>query len=276
MLRSGLLLVVMVASIGAAPQDALSRARQLYNQRMYDASIDAATIARRLPGMADAATLVLARAHLERFRAASDAADLTAAHRELQQIHVAELAPLDRVELVIALGEALYLDDRAGAAAEEFQIALGRIDQGNAAVRERVLDWWAGALDRQAQLGPESERRTIYERIMDRMDDELRRDPGSAVASYWLVAGARGSGDLERAWDAALAGWVRASLAGARSAALRADLDRIVSQAIIPERARLMFPPASPGSPGSPESVVQAVTVMRGEWDALKQTWAAP
>ena len=273
MRRSGVLLVVMVASIGAAPQDALSRARQLYNQRMYDASIDAAMIARRLPGMADAATLVLARAHLERFRAASDAADLAAAHRELQQIHVAELAPLDRVELVIALGEALYLDDRAGAAAEEFQIALGRIDPGNAAVRERVLDWWAGALDRQAQLGPESERRTIYERIMDRMDDELRRDPGSAVASYWLVAGARGSGDLERAWDAALAGWVRASLAGARSAALRADLDRIVSQAIIPERARLMFPPASPGSPGS---VVQAVTAMRAEWDALKQTWAAP
>jgi len=266
-LKLGLLLVVLVASIGAAPQDALSRARQFYNQRLYDAAIDAATAALRAPRSADAATLVIARARLERFRESSDATDLAAAHRELQQIHPEQLLPSDRVELVIALGEALYLDDRAGAAAEEFEIALGRVDQKTPRTRERVLDWWASALDRQALLGPEPERRPLYARILDRMEQELRRDSGSAVASYWLVAGARGSGDLERAWDAAMAAWVRASLTGDRGGALRVDLERIVSQAIIPERARLT---------SAPGSSVQAVAAMRAEWDALKRIWASP
>jgi hypothetical protein len=266
-LKPGLLLVVMVASIGAAPQDALSRARQFYNQRLYDAAIDAASAALRAPRTADAATLVIARARLERFRASSDAADLAEARRELQQIHPEQLPPPDRVELVIALGEALYLDDRAGAAAEQFEIALGRVDQKTPRTRDRVLDWWASALDRQALLGPGPERRPLYARIVGRMEEELRRDSGSAAASYWLVAGARGSGDLERAWDAAMAGWVRASLTGDRGAALRGDLERIVSQAIIPERARLT---------SAPGSSAQAVAAMRAEWEALKRIWAAP
>jgi hypothetical protein len=266
-LKLGLLLTVVVASIGAAPQDALSRARQFYNQRLYDAAIDAATASLRTPRTADAAALVIARARLERFRESSDAADLAAARRELQQIHPGQLPPRDRVELVIALGEALYLDDRGGAAAEQFEIALGHIDQNAPQTRERVLEWWANALDRQAHLGPELERRALYARILDRMEGELRRDSGSAVASYWLVAGARGSGDLKRAWDAAMAGWARASLTGDRGAELRVDLDRIVSQAIIPERAKLT---------SAPGSSAQAVAAMRAEWDALKRAWAAP
>jgi hypothetical protein len=79
-----------------------------------------------------------------------------------------------------------------------------------------------------------------------------------------LVAGARGSGDLERAWDAAMAGWARASLTGDRRIALRADLDQIVTQAIIPERARLLSPAGS---------AAQSIAAMRGEWDALKGVW---
>jgi len=266
-LKDGLLLVVAIASIGAAPQDVLSRARQFYNQRQYDAAIDAATAALRAPRTADAAALVIARARLERFRESADAADLAAARRELQQIHAEQLAPSDRVELVIARGEALYLDDRAGAAAEEFAIALGLVDQKAHRTRERVLDWWASALDRQAHAGPESERRPLYARILDRMEGELRRDSASAVASYWLVAAARGSGDLERAWDAAMAGWARASSTGDRGAELRVDLERIVSQAIIPERAKLT---------SAPGGSAQAVAAMRAEWDALKRAWAAP
>ena len=54
------------------------------------------------------------------------------------------------------------------------------------------------------------------------MSAELATDGGSAPASYWLAVAARGTGDLERAWQAAIAGWVRASLAprwrGARCA----------------------------------------------------------
>ena len=209
--------------------------------------------ARRTPKQADAAALVLARAHLERFRQSANPADLTAARDGLKQIDPARLAASDRVELMIGLGELLYFDDQAGAAAEEFELALGRVDQQQLTDRERVLDWWASALDRQAQIGPASEQRTLYTSIVARMDDELRRNPDSAVASYWLVAGARGSGDLERAWDAAIAGWVRASLAGPGASGMAAatgrgasgapqHLDRIVNQAIIPERARESSP----------------------------------
>ena len=259
-----LLVIVTLASIGAGPTDALSRARQSYNRREYDAAIVAATEARRAPNLADAATLVLARAHLERFRQSANPADLTAARDELQQIQPARLAPADAVELIIGLGESLYLDDRAGAAAEEFDLALGHLNPGNPGVRERVLDWWASALDRQATLGPESERRALYGRIVNKMEEELRRDAGSAAASYWLTAGARGAGDLERAWGAAIPGWVCASMAGDRRAALRTDLDRIVSQAIIPERAR---------QTSLSGEVAQAAAAMRGEWETLKQTW---
>lgn len=258
------LLVVTLASMAAGPRDALSRARQLYNLQQYDAAIDAASQARRAPNLADAADLVSARAYLERFRRSASGADLTAARDALARIQAAQLAPIERVELMVALAESLYLDDRAGAAAEEFEIALGHVDPRSAGSRERILDWWASAMDRQAQLGPEPERRALYTRLVGKMEEEVRQNPGSAVASYWLVAGARGRGDLERAWDAAVAGWVRASLAGSDAASLRSELDRIVSQAILPERARQM---------SARGDSVQAVAAMRREWDTLKMMW---
>ena len=209
----------MLASIGAAgPQDELVRARQLYNQQLYNLAIDSANTARHTPQLADAATLVVARSLLERFRKEAAAADLDAARTELQQIRPAGLSPSDQAELIIALGELLYLDDQPGAAAVEFERALDRVDPHTAS-HERVLDWWASAVDRQAQMRPEAERAPLYARIVARMEDELRRNAASAVASYWLVAGARGNGDLERAWDAAFAAWARASFTGDRRAA---------------------------------------------------------
>ena len=95
---------------------------------------------------------------------------------------------------------------------------------------ERALDWWATALDRQAQALPAADAPTSYSRIVARMEQELRRDPASAPASYWLAAAARAAGDLDRAWAAASAGWVRAALARDRGVALRADLDKLVTQ----------------------------------------------
>ena len=263
-MRAFLLLAVMLASVGAAaPQDELVRARQLYNQQLYNLAIDSANTARHTPQLADAATLVVARSLLERFRKEAAAADLDAARTELQQIRPAGLSPSDQAELIIALGELLYLDDQPGAAAVEFERALDRVESASAS-HERVLDWWASAVDRQAQMRPEAERAPLYARIVARMEDELRRNAASAVASYWLVAGARGNGDLERAWDAAFAAWARASFTGDRRLQLRADLDQIVTQAIIPERARLVAPAGG---------AAQSTAAMRGEWDALKQVW---
>ncbi len=263
-MRAVLLLAVMLASVGAAgPQDELVRARQLYNQQLYNLAIDSATTARRTPQLADAATLVVARSLLERFRKEAAPADLDAARTELQQIRPGGLSPSDQAELIIALGELLYLDDQPGAAAVEFERALDRVEAASAS-HERVLDWWASAVDRQAHMRPEAERAPLYSRIVARMEDELRRNAASAVASYWLVAGARGNGDLERAWDAAFAAWARASFTGDRRLQLRTDLDQIVTQAIIPERARLVSPAGG---------AAQLTAAMRAEWDALKQVW---
>ena len=72
------------------------------------------------------------------------------------------------------------------------------------------------------------------------------------------------SGDLERAWHAAAAAWVGALLSRDRGAALRADLDRLVVQAIIPERAaRLQVRDSKPAAAG-----------MLAEWEAFKSSWS--
>jgi hypothetical protein len=184
-------------------------------------------------------------------------------------VKTGQLGVDDRLDLAIALGESLYFDDKAGAAAEQFEIALGRnatapgSDEKRAERRELVLDWWATALDRQAQVVSVSEAHSIEARIVSRMEEELRGNPDSMVASYWLVASARGTGDVERAWSAAIAAWVRAAQAGRRGSSLQTDLNRFVTQVIIPERARQL-------AANNPDA---AAAAMRKEWESLKQAW---
>ena len=71
------------------------------------------------------------------------------------------------------------------------------------------------------------------------MEREQAKNPGSRAASYWLAAGLRAQGELDRAWQAAIAalGAGAASPAPARLA-LRADIDRLVREGIIPDRGR--------------------------------------
>ena len=87
-------------------------------------------------------------------------------------------------------------------------------------------------------------------RIRQRMDEELASHPGSGAAAYWIAAAARAQGDLQAAWDAAQAGWVRARLASDKGAALRADLDRLVLRAIVPDRAKATAQSAGVASRG--------------------------
>ena len=246
----------------AAEPPALARARTLYNAGSYDAAIDAASVARRDPQAGDAAALVLARAHLERFRAAGTPEDLTAARTALAAIRLASLSPRDQLDLLVGLGQTLYLGEAFGAAADVFDTALGRASALSARDRARLLDWWATALDRQAQARPADRRPPVFGRVVERMEQELQNEPGSTIANYWLVIGARGAGDLDRAWDAAIAGWVRARL-GPDAATLRDELDRVVSEALIPERARTR--PA--------REQQEALAAMRTEWDQVKATW---
>jgi hypothetical protein len=70
-----------------------------------------------------------------------------------------------------------------------------------------VLDWWATAIDREAKPRSEMERQGVYQRIRNRMDEELRRIR-KRVAVYWNAAAARIAGRSSAAWDAAQAGRV--------------------------------------------------------------------
>ena len=180
-------------------------------------------------------------------------------------VNAGMLDAVERVELTVGLAEILYLEDKFGAAAEMFESVRQQSALLGAAAHERVLDWWATALDRQAQTRPADERVGTYTRILDRMSEEIAEYPGSTAAGYWIAAAARATGDVERAWHAAMAGWLRATLADDRGAAVRADLDRLVTQAIIPERAARL---ATKGGDAK-----KARASMTSEWEAFKQGW---
>lgn len=244
---------------GAAQRDPLDRARTLYNQRDFEAALAAADEARRSPERADSADLIAARAYLERFRDQSAADDLVRARERLRRINPARFNERERIEFVVGLGETLYFESASGAAAAVFESVLATRGDLPSEARERVLDWWASALDQDARLRPEIDRLSIYQRIRDRMADELGANPASGAASYWAAAAARGQGDLQAAWDAAQAGWVRAPLTRDGGATLRTDIDQLVEKAIVPERSRIT---------GQPPDTVKA------EWDRFKEKWA--
>jgi hypothetical protein len=263
-----LLLVLTVAPAASGqdraanlPRDPLARARVLYNQRQFAAAIAFAEQARQMPGRADSADLIVARARLELFRENASTDDLDGARLLLRRLNAQRLGPRERFEFIVGLGESLYFGDAFGAAAEVFEPTLLNRESLSGGERDRVLDWWANALDKDARLRAEIERTAVYERIRERMRTELAADPGSRSAAYWLAAGAWGQGDLPAAWQAALAAWVLAPLGADQGAALRADLDRLVLQGLIPDRARLQARP--------PEA-------LRLEWDQFKALWERP
>jgi hypothetical protein len=254
----GVLLAAAVTADAADPRDPLARARALYNQRQYEAAIDAADEARKLPERAASADLIAARAYLERFRLNQAPEDLAGARERLRRIDGSKFGTIERFEFLVGLGETLYLDDASGAAAVVFESVLFGHGDVSIESRERLLDWWASALDRDARPRSEIDRRPIYQRIRERMTLELSDNPASGSAAYWTAAAARGQGDLQAAWDAAQAAWVRAVLIPSGGDGLRRDLDQLVQRAIVPERSRILAQPAE---------------ALLAEWEAFKEKW---
>jgi hypothetical protein len=255
--------VVSWLTIAGAPpvraaDDPLTRARLLYNLRLFQEAVSAAEQARLTPAHADLADLVAARAYLERFRESAAAGDLTNARERLRRLDPLRFPARERVEYIVGLGEALFFDGSFGAAAAVFDSVLLGGEAMTRDARERVLDWWATAVDREAKPRPDIERQAIYQRIRTRMRDEIAAHPTNGTAAYWLAASAQAQGDLQAAWDAAQAGWVRAPLAADRGAALRADLDRLMLRAIVPDRAKILGQPADS---------------LRAQWEEFKERW---
>lgn len=255
-------LILAPAQLAAA--DLLAEARRLYNLQQYDEAERLAREAGENVATIDRARVVLGRIHLERYRRSADPADLAAARTALRATDTRALDDRERIELTIGLGEALYFEDRFGAAAEMFEGVMDAAAMLGPLARERVVDWWATALDRLALSRQVTERPAIYERMCVRMAREIERDPGSLPAGYWLVAAARGKGDLNLAFDNAAAGWVRAIHARDRGIALRAEIDRLMVQAVLPERAARL----------SARDQTAVLSGMIAEWDAFKERWS--
>jgi hypothetical protein len=258
--------LILFVTAHAAAQSAradLAKARAHYNQRQFDAAIEAAAAARRQAETADAAAIVLARAHLERYRERADPVDLSAAREALGMVRAANLEARDQVELLLALGESLFLEDDFGAAAVMFESGLDRASSTDAGLADAMLEWWGSAVERQAGTLSRDSRMALFRRLAERAQRQLADDPGSAAASYWHVVGLRGEGELDRAWDAAVAGWVRARLIGERAPALRADLDRLVLQGIVPDRVRHLASDQRAG----------AESQLKANWELVKEKW---
>ena len=268
--------MLMLGTAAAAQTPAhltsLARARQAFNQSQYDQAIAAAGEARKASALAPAAGVVLGRAYIERYYAKFDGADLVLAHDVMAAIDPAKLSASDRRDLTIGLGLTVFFEGKPGAAAELLEVVLtGPVDAPPADPRahEKLFDWWATAVDRAAQLAPDDGRGRYYERIVARSEAELARDPSSTSAGYWLAAGARGASELDRAWHAAIAAWIRARSRPASgntrdaSADARADIDLLVTAAIIPERARALDARATPA----------LISAMRAEWEQIKNSW---
>jgi hypothetical protein len=251
-------LCLSAAGAAAAADDPLAKARLFYNQRQFQSAVEAAEQARLIPGRADAADLIAARAYLERFRDSGAPDDLTNARDRLRRLNPDRFVPSERTEYIVGLGEALYLDGSYGAAASVFASVLQSADLLAGPSREHVVDWWASSIDRDTRPRPEMDRQTVYQRLRVRLEEELAMHPSSAAAAYWTAAAARSQGDLQAAWDAAQAGWVRAPLAADRGDALRADLDRLVLRVLVPERARILAQPPD---------------YLRAEWERFKALW---
>jgi hypothetical protein len=141
-------------------------------------------------------------------------------------VRVSNLDTRDHVDFLMALGEALFFEDDFGAAATLFESGIDRAIAQGTETGEAMLEWWGSSVERYADGFGHDGRVIAFERLRERMSRELSRNR-SAAAAYPRRRHGR-IAPIE-AWNAAIAGWVRARMAGARSASLRADLDRSCS-----------------------------------------------
>ena len=180
------------------------------------------------------------------------------------------LAPQEVIEWQIGLGTALFLENQPGPAAEMFATVLpsarGRLTP---AELDKLVEWWASTAARVAESQNGPARKEAYASMLSGVRRELELNPLSWPASYWSVVAARGAGDLDGAWNAAIAGWVRAA-SQPEGQQHRDDLDRFVTQTLIPERAQ-----ARTGQRLDSKATQAEIATLTEQWRALAQLWQA-
>jgi hypothetical protein len=262
------LALTLALPLSAAAQSDLERARTFYNAGQFDESIAAATTASTRPAAANSAKLIIARARLERFRRQGDQAELATARAELISLKPSTLAPQEAIEWQIGVGTALFLEEQLGPAAEAFATLLpsarGRLSPEEF---QKLLDWWGTAVSRLAESLMGNARRRIYERLRVDARSELERNPFSRAATYWTVVSSRGAGDLDAAWNAAVAGWIRMN-GQPDERQVQTDIDTFVTRTLIPERAQ-----ARTGQKLDARPTTSEIAAMNEEWRAVTARW---
>jgi hypothetical protein len=268
---AAVVVLLLVCPVLAAAQSDLERARTLYNAGQFDESIAAAAVARKKTVAAPSATLIAARARLELFRQKNDPQDLAAAREDLAALNPRILAPQEIIEWQIGLGTALFLDNQPGPAADMFTTVLPTA-RARLPVAEfdKLLEWWASTLSRVAELQSGSARREAYVAMLSAVRGELERDPLSRPTAYWVVVASRGAGDFDGAWSAAVTGWIRTG-AQPDGQQLRSDLDRFVTQTLIPERAQ-----ARTGQRLDAKATLGEISALTDQWRAIGEQWRSP
>jgi hypothetical protein len=255
----------------AFAQSDLERARALYNAGQFDESIAAAVVAKGKPAATPSAILIAARARLERFRQKQDPVDLGAARADLVSLNPRHLAPQEIIEWQIGLGTALFLENQPGPAAEMFATALPSArDRLSPAELDKLVEWWASTAARVAESQTGNARKEAYVAMLSGVRSELQRNPLSWPASYWLVVAARGAGDLDTAWNAAVASWIRAA-SQQEGQQHRDDLERFVTQTLIPERAQ-----ARTSQRLDSKTTQTEIAALIDQWRALGEQWRPP
>ena len=194
------------AFAAALDRGALARARIAYNEGRYDAAIGAARQSLEVADQVDAARLVLARALLERYRAAAEP--------RTSSKHATRCAPWmpracaagERDELLVGFGQWLFLTGRFGAAAGLFESALGSGD--DVARHARSPARLVGQRTRSRGAGRATATRTRSTRTCARRGWNRKRGRSPRRAARPVTGLPRpraGLGELDRAWQAAMA-----------------------------------------------------------------------
>lgn len=255
--------MLAAASPASASRAELARAREAYNAGRLDEAVAAAETAAADPATAEAARVVLARALLDRYRQAPGDDGLDRARALLGAVAAHALDADDRTDYLLGVGVALYLDGAFAAAAELFDQAAAAAPAARPQAREAALDWYGAAAERLAAGQPPAVRVRSVAPVVVRMREALARTPGSPAATYWLAAALRAQGLADEAWGAAAAGWARARLSGAAAGDLRADLDRLMREGILPDRVRDLPERDRPS----------ADAALRAEWEQFTARW---
>jgi hypothetical protein len=262
------LMTLLGASPSAAQSD-LARARTLYNGGEFDAAIVAATAAGRKPSIAPSAALIIARSQLEKFRKLGDAEALVTARAGLVSLNPRELAPQEVIEWQVGIATVLFLENQLGSAVDIFSSVMPSArDRLSEPDLEKLLEWLGTSMSRLAETLTGEPRKQAYQKLRAQVRLELERNPLSRSALYWTAVSERGAGDLESAWAAAVAAWVRIGGDPEREQ-LRTDVERFVTQTLIPERAQ-----ARTGQRLDAKTTIGEVAVLTEEWRTITGRWS--